>query len=105
MCDIMTSLALGLMLQMMGFLSSKKFYYTSFFVDDKSDFTFAHHQLSTSAEETIIAKRAYESKWRKYGKQVRHYDKDNGTHAVAKYKEEIENKKQTLTFCGVGSHH
>ena len=36
---------------------------------------------------------------------MRHYHADNGTYAVAKYREDIENSKQTLTFCGVGGHH
>ena len=103
--DIMTSSVPGLMPQMVGFLSSKKFHYASFFVDDKSDFTFACHQVSTLAEETIIAKRAYKSELRKCRKEVRHYHVDNGTHAVVKYKEEIKDKKQTLAFCSVGSYH
>ena len=74
---------------MVGFLTSKKFYYTSFFVDDRSDYTFVHNQETTSAEETITAKQAYESDLRKFGKEVRHYHADNGTYAVARYKEEI----------------
>ena len=103
--NIMTSSVPGLIPQMVGFLTSKKFHYTSFFVDDASDYTFVHHQESTSADDTILAKRAYEAELRKYGKEVRHYHADNGTYAVAQYKAEIEDKKQSLTFCGVGSHH
>ena len=103
--DIMTSSVPGLIPQMVGFLTSKKFHYTSFFVDDKSDFTYVYHQGSISVEDTIAAKRAYEAELRKYGKEVRHYHADNGTYATAKYKAEVEDSKQTLTFCGVGSHH
>lgn len=103
--DLMTSSVAGLIPQMVGFLTSKKFHYSSFFVDDRSDFTFICHQESTSATETILSKRAYEAELRKYGKEVRHYHADNGTYAVAQYKDEIEDKKQSLTFCGVGSHH
>ena len=36
---------------------------------------------------------------------MRHHYSNNGTHAVARCKEEIGNKKKTLIFCGVGSHH
>ena len=103
--DIMTSSVPGLIPQMVGFLTSRRFHYTSFFVDDNSDYAFVHHQESTSADDTILAKRAYEAELRKHGKEVRHYYADNGTYAVAKYKEEIEDKKQSLTFCGVGSHY
>ena len=101
----MTSSVPGLVPQIVGFLGSKKFHYTSFFVDDRSDYTFVHHQFSTSAEDTIKAKYTYEYDMRKYGKDVRHYHVDNGTHAVASCKKEISDSKQTLTFCGVGSHH
>ena len=103
--DLMTSSVPGLMPQMVGFLASRKFHYTSLFVDDRSDYTFACHRESTNAEENVTANLAYESDLRKYDKEVRHYHDDNGTYAVAKHKEEIENKKQILTFCGVGIYH
>ena len=103
--NIMTSSVLGLIPQMVGFLTSKKFHYTSFFVDDASNFAFVHHQESTLPDDTILAKRAYEAKLRKYGKEVRHYHADNGTYTVAQYKAEIEDKKESLTFCRVGSHY
>ena len=92
--DIMTSSVLGLIPQMIGFLMSRKFHHTSFFVDDSSDYAFVHHQESTSPDDTILAKRAYEAELRKCGKDVRHYYADNRTYAVTKYKEEIEDKKQ-----------
>ena len=100
----MTSSVPGLIPQMVGFLTSQKFYHSSFFFDDRSDFTFAHHQTSTSADETIEAKRACESELRKHAREVRHYHEDNGTCAVAKCKQEVQDQRQTLIFCGVGSH-
>ena len=38
--DIMTGSVPGLIPQMVRFLTSRKFHYTSFFVDDETDFTF-----------------------------------------------------------------
>ena len=73
----MTSSVSGLMPQMLGFITSKKFHHASFFVDDKSDFTNVHYQGSTSVEDTILAKRACEAELRKYGKEVRHHHADN----------------------------
>ena len=90
---------------MVGFLTPKKFHYSSFFIDDRSDYIFIYYQESTSAEETIVAKHTYKAELRKYGKEARHYYMDNRTYVVAKYKAEIEDKKQTLIFCGVGSNH
>ena len=103
--DIMVSSVPRPIIQIARFLTSKKFNYTSFFADHKIDFTFAYHQTSTSADEIIIMKRAYELELRKYRKEVRYYHTGNSTYAIAKYKEEIEDKKQTLAFCSVGSHH
>ena len=103
--DIMTSSVPRLIPQMVSFLTSRRFHCTSFFVDDSSDYTFIHHQESTLADDTILAKRAYEAELRKHGKDARHYHADNRTYAVAKHREEIEDKKQSLTFCRVGSYH
>ena len=91
--DIMTSSVPGLILQVKGFLTSKKFHYTSFFVNDKSDFTYVYYQGSTLSNDTITAKKVYEAKLRKYGKEVRHYHIDNRTYATAKYKVEVEDSK------------
>ena len=91
--DIMTSSVPGLTPQMVGFHGSTKFHHTSFFVDDKSDFTFLHHQNPTSEDETIKAKHAYENELRQFGKEVRHYHAFNGTYAVAKHREEINTNK------------
>ena len=103
--DLMTSSVPDLMPQMVGFLTSRKFHCTSIFVNDHRDYAFVHHQETTNAEETIIAKQTYEPDLRNNGKEVRHYHSDNGSYAVARHKEEIENNKKTLTFCGVGSYH
>ena len=103
--DIMISSIPSLISQMVEFLSWKKFYYASFFIDDKSDFTFAYHQESTSADDTILAKRAYEAELRKYSKKVQHYYANNETHTVAKYEAKIKDKKQLLIFCSTGSYY
>ena len=102
--DIITSLVPGITPHMVGFMTLEKFHHACFFVCDKSDFTFVHHQQSTSVDYAIIEKRAYEAELRRYGKEVRYHHAENGTYAVAKHKKEIEDKKQSLTFFGVGSH-
>ena len=85
--DIMTSPVPGLVPQMVCFCGSAKFNHTSFFVQDKSDYTFVHHQTSTSAEETINAKHAYEHELLQYGKELRHYHADTVTYEIAKHRE------------------
>ena len=65
-CIMMSSIA-GLTPQMVGFNGSKKFHRISFFVDDRSDFTFVHRQTSTLEEEIIQAKHAYEADLWQFG--------------------------------------
>ena len=91
--DIMTTSVPGLIPQMVGFLTSKKFYHASFFINDASYFTFVHHQELTLVDDTILVKRAYEAELRKYGKEMRHYHADNRIYMVAQYKAKIEDKK------------
>ena len=55
--DLMKNSVPGLIPQITGFLSSAKFHYASFFIDDRSDFTFVCNQKRTTVEETINAKR------------------------------------------------
>ena len=101
--SMMNSSVPALMPQMVGFYGSAKFHNASLFVDDKLDCTFVHNQISTSAEETIRDKEAYETELRQFGKEVRHHHEDNGTYDVAEHREETNKNKQTLTFCGVDS--
>ena len=88
--DLMTRSVPGLIPPMVGFLTSKKFHCTSFFVEDRSECTFACHQETTTSEEIITAKKTCESDLRKYGKEARNYDAGNGTCATVRNKEEIE---------------
>ena len=41
---LMTSSEPGIIHQIVGFITSRKFHWTSFFVDNRSDYTFACHQ-------------------------------------------------------------
>ena len=91
--EIMTNSVLDLVPQMVGFLGSKKFHYTSFFFDDRSDYTFVHHQFSTPVEETMKAKYACECDTRKHSKEVRHCHVDDSTCAAASHKKEINDNK------------
>ena len=59
--DIVTRLEPGIMPQMVDFLASTKFRHTSFFVDDRRDFTVTYYQTSNPTEETIKDKRVHEA--------------------------------------------
>ena len=53
---IMTSSVPGLIPQMVGFVTSRKYHCTSFVVDDDSDYTFIYQYESTLADENTLAK-------------------------------------------------
>ena len=97
--DVMTSSVPGLIAQIVGFVTSKKVYHTSFFVGDESDYAFVHQQESTSADETTIDKKSCGSELRKHGKEVRCYQADNGACATTKNKEEIKKTNYYLLRC------
>ena len=57
-----------------------------------------------SAEEKIKTKHAYEHVMKKCVKEVRHHHVDNNTCAIESFKRQINDSKQALAFCSVGSH-
>ena len=75
------------------------------FVDHYSDLDYVHVQNSTSAADTIEAKRRFELFCLERGVHVQHYHADNGIFASRGFREEVQKCGQTLTFCGVGAHH
>ena len=62
-------------------------------------------QESTSAEETVDAKRAFEAFAKERGVTIKHYHADNGIFASNGFREEVMNCGQSISFCGVGAHH
>eukprot|EP00980_Cylindrotheca_fusiformis_P002179 scaffold499_cov120-Cylindrotheca_fusiformis.AAC.2 len=69
------------------------------------DLDYIHVQESTSADDTIEAKRRFEQFAAERGVSVKHYHADNGIFASRGFREEVAKCGQRLTFCGVGAHH
>ena len=51
------------------------------------------------------AKEAFERYAATHGVTVKHYHADNGRFADVLFKEHVQEKGQTISFCGVGAHH
>jgi hypothetical protein len=62
-------------------------------------------QKSTTAEETIQAKEAFEQYAKSHQVVIQHYHADNGIFAEAEFLQSIEKANQTISFCGVNAHH
>ncbi len=95
----------GLIAQLKGFLTRRRYKVATVFVDHFSKLSFIHFQTSTSASETLDAKIEFERFAMSHGVSVKHYHADNGRFSENAWKEDVMNKQQRLTFCGVGAHH
>ena len=74
-------------------------------VDHCSDLTYVHPMRSTIQEENLAVKSAFEIRAATFGVKIKRYHADNGRFYEKPFRSEIEDSNQTITFCGVGSHH
>jgi hypothetical protein len=83
-----------------------KHWYTAatVFVDQFSRLSFVYLQYSTTGEETVKAKRAFEAFAGSHGVTIRHYHADNGRFADNLFRQDCEKQYQTQSFCGVNAH-
>ena len=95
----------GMIPQMKGRLMRARYYAATIFVDHYSDYTYVHLMQDTTADSTIEAKNAYESLLASYGRNVRKYHADNGRYAEKAFMQDVKDKNQQISYCGVGSHH
>ena len=103
--DQMVSPTPGLVAQMTGSLTSKRYKYATIFVDQATKLGYVYLQKSADADETIKAKWAFEEYSRQRGVSIRSYQADNGIFRAHKWVNECKEKKQLLTFTGVNAHH
>ncbi len=58
-----------------------------------------------TSEETLKSKLAFEKFALSHGVHIKHYHADNGRFKDNLFIKSIEDKGQTISFCGVGAHH
>jgi transposase InsO family protein len=75
------------------------------YVDHASDLSYVYHQTSMTSEETLKSKLAFEKFAASHGVNIKHYHADNGRFKDKLFSKSIEEKGQTISFCGVGAHH
>ena len=103
--DQMVSPVHGLIAQMTGFLTNKRYRYATVFVDQATRLGYVYLQKTSTAEETIKAKQAFEAYSRVRGVQIKAYHADNGIFKANAWVEACEKAGQPLTFAGVNAHH
>jgi hypothetical protein len=102
--DQLISYTPGLIAQLRGTPTKKRYQCVTVFKDQFSRFSYVHLQKTTSAEETLEAKAAFELYCASVGVKVLHYRADNGVFADNQWRNACTRAGQQLTFCGVNAH-
>ena len=102
--DQLESTTPGLTGQMKGTPTRLRYKAATVFVDQFGGLSYVYLQKSTTADETVLAKHAFERFAASHGVVIRHYHADNGRFADNKWRKDCSSKGQTLTFCGVNAH-
>ena len=76
--DQLESTTPGLLAQLKGTLTKLRYKAATIFIDHYSRLSYVHLQKTTSADETVLAKEAFEWYAAAHGVTVRHYHADNG---------------------------
>ena len=103
--DQLESSTLGLLLaQTKGAPMKQRYNSATVFVDHHSCFTFIFVQPSTDAQNTLLAKEAFELFSRNVGVRLLHYHGDNGRFAETLFLAHARNLGQRVAHCGVNAH-
>lgn len=103
--DQLQSTVPGLIAQLKGIPTKRRFKYATVFVDQFSNVSFVHLQETDSGDDTLLAKTTFELWAKSHGVLVRHYHADNGRFAESKWMNHCLRNAQTYSFCGVNAHH
>jgi hypothetical protein len=103
--DQLVSHTPGLVAQISGNLTTKRYKYATVFVDQATRLGYVHLQKTATADETIEGKKAFEKYAESNGINIRAYHADNGIFRAQKWVDCCAKAEQGLTFAGVNSHH
>jgi hypothetical protein len=95
----------GLVAQLKGTPTRERYTCATIFVDHFSDLTYVYLQRSTDGDDTLEAKREFERYARSCGVNVLAYHADNGRFVDSKWMNDMKNKDQSYSLCGVNAHH
>lgn len=104
-CDHIISAQPGLIPQSTGTLTYKRFGGAVLFIDHFSGFQYVHLIQSTTAAETLTAKREYERADHSFGVTIKRYRADNSRFDEKVFQTDCRRLHQDFSYCGVSSHH
>jgi hypothetical protein len=103
--DQLESRTPGLIAQVKGWLTKKRYQAATIFVDHYSSLSYVFLQMSTNTEETLAAKISFERYAERHRVRVQAYQVDNGRFAETIFMlQAFKDAGQTITFCGVNAH-
>ena len=102
--DMLKSPTPGLVAQMAGWITGKRYNYATVFVDHFSRLGYVHLQKTQSAKETLEGKALFERKCAAFGIKVEHYHADNGVFAANEWKNACAILHQGCSYSGVNAH-
>jgi hypothetical protein len=103
--DQMVSAQPELIPQMSGRLTNLHVMAAMIFVDHFLDHVYVYLMKDLTLFETLLAKHAYEHFLALLGIESKAYHADNGCFADKGFRDDCTSSNQTITFCGIGSHH
>ena len=103
-CDHLISHQPGLIPQVTGRLTNKKFAGAIMFSDHFPGFTYTHLVQGTTMQETLQDKRAYEQVARSYGVTIEVYRADNLRFNDKEFKAACDSAHRKYSYCSVGTH-
>ena len=96
---------LGLIAQMTGFRTTKRYRYATVYIDQGSRLSFTYLQKTATAEETFEGKQAFEKYSEQRGVRIRGYHANNGIFKANKWVLACRAKGFNLSFAGVNTQH
>ena len=102
--DMLRSPIPGLIAQMSGWITGKRYWYATVYVDHKSRYSYVHLQKTQSAQETIEGKRLFENMAARHGIRILHYHADNGIFVSKAWKDDCDSQRQGMSYSGVNAH-
>ena len=104
MVDQLESPAPGLIAQLKGIPTTKRYKAATIFVDHFSRLSFVRLQSTLTSEDTLQAKKAFEKYSESNGVQIKHYHADNGRFVDKTFTNDVIANNQGVTYCGVNAH-
>lgn len=102
--DMIKSPVPGLIAQMAGWITGKRYNYATVYVDHFSRLGYVHLQKTQTAKETLEGKALFERRCASFGIKVQHYHADNGVFASLSWKETCALSGQGYSYSGVNAH-